>query len=71
MKTKNTRRRGTADRSRRSFMKQVVLGAGATAAALGTGRVGFAAEETGDPPITIPQEFDAAKMASCRRSIFR
>ncbi len=64
MKSKNARRRGTTDTSRRSFMKQAVLGAGATAAALGTGRVGFAAQETGDPPITIPQEFDAAKTAS-------
>ena len=44
-------------------MKQAVLGAGATAAALGTGRVAFAAEEGDVKPIAIPKEFDAAKNA--------
>jgi thiamine pyrophosphate-dependent acetolactate synthase large subunit-like protein len=46
-------------------MKQAVLGAGATAAALGTGQISLAAaEEDTAKPITIPPEFETAKTAS-------
>ena len=64
-KTRNAKRSGgTATESRRTFMRQAVLGgAGATAAALGTGRVASAAEEDVNP-ITIPSEFEKAKAAS-------
>jgi len=51
--------------SRRRFMKQAVLGAGAAAATLGAGTVAAAAaEEDGANPITIPEEFEAAKNAT-------
>ena len=54
---------GKVAESRRLFMKKAVLGgAGATAAALGTGRIAAAAEEDGRP-ITIPTEFEAAEQA--------
>ena len=59
--TKSSRTKG--DASRRDFMKNAVLGAGATAAALGTSGVGFAAEEVDEKPITIPPEFKASKDA--------
>jgi Rieske Fe-S protein len=50
--------------SRRRFMKQAVLGAGATAATLGAGTVGLmAAEEDDANPIRVPAEFEAAKRA--------
>ena len=62
-KTKKSSRSTSAE-SRRAFMKNAVLGAGATAAALGTGGVGFAAEETDAKPITIPPEFKASKDAT-------
>lgn len=63
-KTQNAKRSGgKATESRRAFMRQAVLGgAGATAAALGTGRVASAAEED-VKPITIPSEFEKAKAA--------
>ena len=71
-KTRNAKRSGgTAAESRRAFMRQAVLGgAGATAAALGTGRVASAAEED-VKPIAIPSEFEKAKAAPCRRSTSR
>ena len=51
--------------SRRRFMKQAVLGAGATAATLGTGAAGLsAAEEEDTPPIRVPAEFETARSAS-------
>ena len=50
--------------SRRRFMKQAVMGAGATAATLGTGSSGLAAEEDEGNLIKIPAEFDTAKHAS-------
>ena len=56
--------RPKSDASRRDFMKNAVLGAGATAAAFGTGGVGFAAEEVDEKPITIPPEFKASKDAT-------
>ena len=56
--------RPKSDASRRDFMKNAVLGAGATAAALGTGGVGFAAEEVDDNPISIPPEFKASNDAT-------
>ena len=64
-KTRNAKRSGgITTESRRAFMRQAVLGgAGATAAALGTGRVASAAEED-VKPITIPSEFEQAKAAS-------
>ena len=59
--TKRTGRAGTE--SRRAFMRQAVLGgAGATAAALGTGRAAGAAEDDARP-IAVPKEFaEAAKV---------
>ena len=62
-KGKQERRRVT--KSRRAFMKQAALGAGATAAALGTAEVGLAApaDDVGKP-ITIPKEFADAKAAT-------
>ena len=67
-KTRHAKRSGgTAAESRRAFMRQAVLGgAGATAAALGTGRAASAAEED-VKPITIPSEFEAARRRYCRR----
>ena len=66
MKTKKqTSKRASRDTvaSRRNFMRQAVLGgAGATAAALGTGGTIRAAEEDAKP-ITIPSEFESAKRA--------
>ena len=62
---KRTPKRAKRDtvESRRNFMRQAVLGgAGATAAALGTGAVVRAAEEDAKP-ITIPSEFERAKRA--------
>ena len=54
----------TKGSSRRRFMKQAVLGAGATAATLGAGTVGLtAAEEDDANPISVPAEFEAAKSA--------
>ena len=56
--------RGAADGSRRDFMRQAVLGgAGATAAALGTGGAAALAAEADDRPITIPKEFAEAEQA--------
>lgn len=53
------------ENSRRRFMKQAVLGAGATAATLGTGAAGLsAAEEEDTPPIRVPAEFETARSAS-------
>jgi len=49
--------------SRRRFMKQAVLGAGATAATLGAGSVGLAAAEGDTAPIRVPDEFEIAKNA--------
>lgn len=49
--------------SRRRFMKQAVLGAGATAATLGAGTVGLAAAEEDIAPIRVPDEFETAKSA--------
>lgn len=49
--------------SRRRFMKQAVLGAGATAATLGAGTVGLAAAEEDTAPIRVPDEFETAKSA--------
>ena len=64
-KKKKTRAGRNETRSRRAFMKQAVLGAGATAATLGTGTVGLrAAEDDGAKPITIPREFDEAEAAA-------
>ena len=62
---KGTRKQtqGKVAESRRLFMKKAVMGgAGATAAALGTGRIAAAAEEDAQP-ITIPGEFEAAERA--------
>ena len=56
--------RPSSDASRRAFMKNAVLGAGATAAALGTGAVGLAAAEIDAKPITIPPEFKASNDAT-------
>ena len=54
----------TQGKSRRRFMKQAVLGAGATAATLGAGTVGLtAAEEDDANPIRVPAEFESAKTA--------
>ena len=59
--------RGAADGSRRDFMRQAVLsGAGATAAALGTGGAAALAAEADDRPITIPKEFAEAEQAPRR-----
>jgi thiamine pyrophosphate-dependent acetolactate synthase large subunit-like protein len=64
-KSSKPRARRSAGESRRRFMKQAVLGAGATAAALGTGQISLAAaEEDTAKPITIPPEFETAKTAS-------
>ena len=65
-KTPTTRGRKTETDSRRSFMKQAVLGAGGAAAAFGAGRPAFGAEaeEVDTKPITIPQEFETAKAAT-------
>ncbi|MEE8128990.1 MAG: thiamine pyrophosphate-binding protein, partial [Vicinamibacterales bacterium] len=54
------------DESRRHFMKNAVMGAGATAAALGTGgaTLAAAAAEGDVKPITIPDEFRRAKAAT-------
>ncbi len=55
----------TGRSSRRRFMKQAVLGAGATAASLGAGGAAVrAAEEEDVAPITVPSEFETAKSAS-------
>ena len=58
--TKRTNR--PAEESRRAFMRQAALGGAGAAAAFGTGRTAFAAEED-VKPITIPAEFEAAKGA--------
>ena len=51
--------------SRRRFMKQAVLGAGATAATIGANAAGMsAAEEEDVAPIRVPSEFDVAKDAA-------
>ena len=51
-------------KSRRSFMRQAILGsAGATAAALGTAGVANAAEED-VKPIVVPSEFEKSKRAT-------
>ena len=64
-KSRKPRARRSAGESRRRFMKQAVLSAGATAAALGTGKISLAAaEEDTAKPITIPPEFETAKTAS-------
>ena len=42
--------RAKQENSRRRFMKQAVLGAGATAATLGTGAAGLSAAEEEDAP---------------------
>ena len=69
MKTsrRKTKRIGAAaTESRRAFMRQAALGgAGATAAALGAGRVAAAAEDDARP-IAVPKEFDAADKAPAR-----
>lgn len=63
-KTKQTG--AAATESRRAFMRQAALGgAGATAAALGAGRVAVAAEDDARP-IAVPKEFDAADKAPAR-----
>ena len=49
--------------SRRRFMKQAVLGAGAATVGAGTSVLASAAEEDVDP-ITVPAEFETAKHAS-------
>ena len=49
--------------SRRRFMKQAVLGAGAATVGAGTTALGAAAEE-GVAPITVPAEFETAKHAA-------
>ncbi len=49
--------------SRRRFMKQAILGAGATAATIGAGSVGLAAAEEDTAPIRVPDEFETAKHA--------
>jgi hypothetical protein len=49
--------------SRRRFMKQAVLGAGATAATIGAGSVGLAAAEEDAAQIRVPDEFATAKNA--------
>ena len=62
-KGRQNRKQEKVAESRRLFMKKAVLGgAGATAAALGTGRIVAAAEEDAKP-ITIPSEFEAAARA--------
>ena len=64
-RTKQTRASRQGTKSRRTFMKQAVLGAGATAAAIGTGTVAAtAAEDDAARPITIPKEFEAARAAT-------
>ena len=64
-RTKQTRASRQGTKSRRTFMKQAVLGAGATAAAIGTGTVAAtAAEDDTARPITIPKEFEAARAAT-------
>jgi thiamine pyrophosphate-dependent acetolactate synthase large subunit-like protein len=51
----------TGAKSRRTFMQEAVLSAGATAAVLGTGKAVLAAvQDNGSKPITIPPEFDVA-----------
>lgn len=63
---KTKRARAAATESRRAFMRQAALGgAGATAAALGAGRVAVAAEDDARP-IAVPKEFDAADKAPAR-----
>ncbi len=49
--------------SRRRFMKQAVLGAGAATVGAGTTALASAAEEDAGP-ITVPSEFEAAKRAA-------
>ena len=64
-RTKQTPASRQGTKSRRTFMKQAVLGAGATAAAIGTGTVAVtAAEDDAARPITIPKEFEAARAAT-------
>ena len=64
-RTKQTRASRQGTKSRRTFMKQAVLGAGATAAAIGAGTVAAtAAEDDAARPITIPKEFEAARAAT-------
>ena len=64
-RTKKTRASRKGTKSRRTFMKQAVLGAGATAAAIGTGTVAVtAAEDDAARPITIPKEFEEAQAAT-------
>ena len=65
-KKKKSRKVRATDESRRHFMKNAVMGAGATAAALGTGGAMLAAAPAeGDvKPITIPDEFETAKAAA-------
>ena len=64
MRKKRSRKPNTANESRRRFMRDAVMGAGATAAALGTGSLAFAAEEDDIEPIAIPKEFETAKAAT-------
>ena len=65
-KKQQSRKVRATDESRRHFMKNAVMGAGATAAALGTGGATLAAAPAeGDvKPITIPGEFATAKAAA-------
>ena len=65
-KKQKSRKVRATDESRRHFMKNAVMGAGATAAALGTGGATLAAAPAeGDvKPITIPDEFKTAKAAA-------
>ncbi len=65
-KKQKSRKVGATDESRRHFMKNAVMGAGATAAALGTGGATLAAAPAeGDvKPIAIPDEFATAKAAA-------
>ena len=63
---KTERAHAAATESRRAFMRQAALGgAGATAAALGAGRVAVAAEDDARP-IAVPKEFDAADKTPAR-----
>ena len=65
-KKQKTRKVRATDESRRHFLKNAVMGVGATAAALGTGGATLAAAPAeGDvKPITIPDEFESAKAAA-------
>ncbi|MDA1091688.1 MAG: thiamine pyrophosphate-binding protein [Acidobacteria bacterium] len=55
--------RAKQEHSRRRFMKQAVLGAGATAATVGARSVGLVAAEEDTAPIRVPDEFTTAKNA--------